>query len=313
VPGDGSATRPTSSISGYAQQPGTGDRCDYFPCPNLGVRALGGDACEPCPSGKYYDTTIYRNESDPVTWDAPPRCVPCPAGHFANPSQPAANACHRCPEDTYQDQPGQGECIPCEEDEYSPPDRTRCLPRLPAQCLDAPTFYDPTITTTCGCDSGGGCRVTCTLDDPRLSPDVVDEYHAIIEIISDCSASALSDSTTYEGSVADLANAASIEGFALDAAYSVESVNASTTLKVEFEPAAAVAAACSAAAEYRVSLVSGGLGDVKCNVRRCDYFCGGSLGSSSSVLKKPDYASTTKGQGATRCSTQSKSVTCGAC
>ena len=86
-----------------------------------------------------------------------------------------------------------------------------------------------------------------------------------------------------------------------------------TTLKVEFEPAAAVAAACSAAAEYRVSLVSGGLGDVKCNVRRCDYFCGGSLGSSSSVLKKPDYASTIKGQGATRCSTQSKSVTCGAC
>ena len=156
----------------------------------------------------------------------------------------------------------------------------------------------PPVETTCSCEEAGAssCRVTCTLTNAR--PALIETYHAIIEYI-DCPES---DGAVYEGTLANLEQEAGLEG-----SHTFDPSTA--TVEVRF-----TGTACSGAtAKYRVSLVSGGLGDVKCNVRRCDYFCGGSLGSSSSVLKKPDYASTTKGQGATRCSTQSKSVTCGAC
>ena len=164
----------------------------------------------------------------------------------------------------------------------------------------------PPVETTCSCEEAGapGCRVTCTLTNAR--PALIDTYHAIIEYI-DCPAS---DGAVYEGTLANLEQEAGLEGS--------HTFDGTATVEVRFtDTDGQTCSGAGWAGEYRVSLVSGGLGDVRCNVRRCDYFCGGSItGSFRSVLKRPNYASTTMGKangGATRCRTQSTSVSCGAC
>ncbi len=103
----------------YQQQGGIGEQCDvYKPC-FLGERKLGDDNCVGCPDGTFYNSTLSREEEDPVTWDLP-RCVSCPEGHYANKSQPAINLCDKCPPGYSQNKSGSPDCNRCPIGEFQP-------------------------------------------------------------------------------------------------------------------------------------------------------------------------------------------------
>ena len=93
------------------------EQCSPEPCFSFEERKLGGNLCSPCPDGSFYDTSVVRSESQPLSF-LQERCGSCEAGTFyskaIHATGTAVSKCYSC-QPSLSSSSGSATCSYCNE------------------------------------------------------------------------------------------------------------------------------------------------------------------------------------------------------